>query len=87
MTTRFCFRCRTPRPESELLRVTTLGTAKPPFYICRPSVSEKLCFKWVGSASVHRIESADRRGEAATSGAADVDPVSRGAHTYKAGRP
>lgn len=80
MMTRFCFRCRIPRPESELLRVTTVGTTKPPFYICRPSIGNKGCFTWVGRASVHRIELA-AEGLDETSGASDVDPVSSGAHT------
>jgi len=54
-----CAFCGDLRPMHELTAVTPLTRRSHPFYVCRPTVSARYCFRhYVGPASVFRIEAA-----------------------------
>jgi len=54
-----CAFCGDARPLDELTAVTPLSGLSAVFYVCRPTVSDRYCFRhYVGPASVFRIEAA-----------------------------
>jgi len=52
MSVSACAFCGEVRPSDELTVVTPLSHPSDAFYVCRPEVSLRLCFRWaVGPAS------------------------------------
>jgi len=61
-----CAFCGDVRPLDELTAVTPLSHPSDVFFVCRPSVSPRYCFRLcVGPASVFRIEAAQEMRAAA----------------------